>query len=927
MKSRIFLNRWRSFFIWQISTAIIVSMLQGALFCYGDADTGKAGCSLRPVDLRCEYLIEPLGIDVKRPRLSWALSSADKGARGLRQTSYRIEVASSMEDLRGGEADLWDSGIVESDDSTLIGYGGKRLESGQVCLWRVKVRDAAGVWSEWSEPSRWTMGLLEPSDWRAKWIGTGDEFKRKEGWPPPDNEMPDPWFRKSVNLDEAPSRAVLYVGSVGYHEVYVNGRKVGDIILVPNATDNTKRARYRAYEIAEYLNPGENVIGLWLGVSWSIFPPFATDNKPRAPLVIMQGDIRMPGGEQIGIRTDASWKTHPSPNTLLGVWDFMHFGGEEYDAREAIPDWCSPDFDDSKWSSAVEYDPELQLSSDFIEPNTLKRRIHPVSIETTEAGGQRVDMGVNFAGWVEIDVSGNPGTRVEFQFSERADAEMTHRLRSAYVIGPSGEGTFKNHFNYSVGRWILVKGLDAELKSEDVRGWLVRSDFERAGRFECSDELFNEIYETTSWTFENLSLGGYVVDCPHRERMGYGGDAHATICTALDNYRVGAFYTKWAQDWRDVQKPNGDLPYTAPTYWGGGGPAWSGFCITLPWEVYRAYGDKRILRENFATMTNWLEFLETKSADNLLVRWGGEWDFLGDWLWPGAEGVNGDTRETLFFNNCYWVYNLQTASKIARIIGEPAIAEKYEARAERVRRAVHKEFFVPGEDGYVNCFQAYLATALLTEVPPEGERADVWERLEKEILDKRNGHIHAGITGGAMLFKTLMEYDRNDLISTMVGQEDYPGWGDMLERGATTFWEAWDGRNSRLHSSYLYVGAWFIHGVGGIRPGAEPGYEDFVIRPAVPPETELEWASTSYMSEQGRIKSDWRVSEGKLELDVCIPPNTTARVYLPHTGAGELTESGAAIDKAAGVRSVTRDGAFDVVAIGSGEYEFESRLD
>ncbi len=380
---------------------------------------------------------------------------------------------------------------------------------------------------------------------------------------------------------------------------------------------------------------------------------------------------------------------------------------------------------------------------------------------------------------------------------------MTHRLHSAYIIGPSGKGTFRNRFNYGVGRWITIRGLQAKPSAEQVRGWLVRTDYARAGHFECDNDLLNRIYDVTLWTFENLSLGGYVVDCPHRERMGYGGDAHATTRTALDNYSLAAFYTKWAEDWRDVQgsasawgtekaegqaggggkiEP-GNLPYTAPTYWGGGGPAWSGFCITLPWEVYRRYGDTRILEENFPMMQRWLEFLETKAKDDLLVRWGGEWDFLGDWLWPGAKGVNGDTPETLFFNNCYWIYNLQTAARITEILGQQEAAARYHQRAETVAKAAHGRFFQPADSSYVNGLPSYLAIALMVGVPPQDVRPAVWKRLEQEILVNRKGHIWAGITGGAFLFKTLLESERNDLIYEMVRQEDYPGWGDQLRRG------------------------------------------------------------------------------------------------------------------------------------------------
>jgi alpha-L-rhamnosidase len=695
-------------------------------------------------------------------------------------------VATSRERLEADEGDLWDSGLINSGQCVNVVYVDRPLRSGQECFWKVRLKDERGELSGWSELARWTMGLLQEDDWKGKWIGTTNVFVRGQGWPPPDNSMPDPWFRKTVVLARSPIRAVAYIASIGYHELYVNGEKVGDAVLVPNAADHKHRARYVTYEIGSLLKPGTNSVGLWLGTSWSIFPHYRTADKPASPIVRGQLEINLGGGEQKRIVTDETWKTHP-------------YGGELYDQNLEIPGWAEADFDDSKWANVIVFTPQLRISADKTEPNRVVQAIQPVGVTEVSNGAYRIDMGRNYAGWFSMDLVGQPGDRVTFQFSERENQPMTHRLHSAYVLGPKGKGTFRNRFNYSSGRWVQVTGLHSKPELSTIRGGLVRTDYARAGSFKCDQPLLNQIYETTLWTFENLSLGSYVVDCPQRERMGYGGDEHATTRTALANYGLGAFYTKWIEDWRDVQGPDGNVPYTSPTYWGGGGPGWSGFCITLPWEIYQQYGDVRILEESFPMMEKWLAFLETKSKNNLLVRWGGEWDFLGDWLWPGAKGVNGDTRETLFFNNCYWIFNLQTAAEIAKVLGNTAAAEKYSARAAEVQAAIHPTFYEAADQSYVNGFPAYLAIALLTDVPPANLREGVWKRLEKEILVNRKGHIHAGITGGAILFKALMENGRDDLIYTMLSKEDYPGWGDMLIRGgATTFFEDWDFRESYL---------------------------------------------------------------------------------------------------------------------------------
>ena len=901
--------------------------------------------SITPAELRCEYLQEPLGVDAKRPRLSWKLTAANADQRGQVQTAYRILVAGSEQLLAGNKGDLWDSSEVKSGQSQLVEYGGAPLASGVRCYWKVQVRDEGGILSAWSKPARWSMGLLEQSDWSAKWIGAEQKFVEVKKLPPEGDYLSDPWLRKVISLKEKPRRAPIYVASVGYHELYVNGKKVADDVLSPNVADHTRRARYVTYEIADHLRAGRNVIGLWLGTSWSIYPLYKSEDKPQTPIVIAQAHIEMPDGHIERIVTDETWKTHPSPNVLLGAWMFTNFGGEYYDAGRELPDWCSPEMDDSGWKPATVYQPKLILSAEMIEPNRRIREIKPVAIEQVEGEAYRVDMGVNYAGFVELDVKGQPGDIIELQFSEDPKKMMTHRLHSAYRIGPSGKGTFSNRFNYGSGRWILIKGLGYKPALADIRGYLVRTDYKRAGWFECSNKLLNDIYDTVLWTYENLSLGGYVVDCPQRERMGYGGDAHATTQTAMNNYALGAFYTKWSQDWRDTQGKEtawglgekatnqnaptapGNLPYTAPTYWGGGGPAWSGYCVTLPWYMYRHHGDVRILEENIETIRQWLNFLETKSKNDMLVRWGGEWDFLGDWLWPGAEGVNGDTRETLFFNNCYWIYNLKTAAKIADVLGKKDLAATYRRRAEAVRRAVHKEFFNPAENGYVNNFQAYLAAALLVGLPPRQLQPAVWKRFEDEILIHRKGHFWGGITGGYFIVKNLLEFDRPELMFTMASKEDYPGWGDMLRRGATTMWESWDGSISLLHSSYLHIGAWFIEGLGGIMPDpAGAGYKHFIIRPGVLRNQPLDWVKARLESPYGMIKSEWQIQDGTLKLNVAVPPNTTATVYLPTRESQSIKEGNVPLAQAQEIRHLRDEKGRAVLEVQSGQYTFESKL-
>lgn len=896
----------------------------------GFAFSGVAAkrASITPIQLTCEYLTDPTGLDVASPRFGWKLRAADEKAYGQKQTAYRIRVSSALAKSDRSIGDMWDSGWILSDETQLIAYAGKPLVSDQTYFWRVSVKDENGMESVSEETAQWSTGLFEKDAWSARWIGTNTCYRPEEG----SNKMYDPWFRKGFHLKGKPQKATLFVASVGYHEVYVNGKKVGDHVLAPATTDHTRRARYMAYDIAPLLKPGKNVVALWLGTAWSIFAPYATDDKPRTPIVIAQADIYPGrGGKPMRIITDASWKTHPSPNKLIGNWGFGvgGYGGEIWDDNKTIDDWNGETFDDRAWQNATVYSPSLTLSAQRVEPNILCKEIPPVAVESRSDGTYRIDMGVNFAGWTEIEVSGTPGDTVRFLFSEREQDEMTFGLHNAFVIGPSGKGRFGNRFNYSSGRWITVKGMRSSPRKEAIRGWMVRSGYDTATTFECSDPLQNWVYRTVKWTFENLSLGGYVVDCPQRERFGYGGDAHATSETGMLNYRLGAFYNKWLEDWRDVQGTEpmvgnmndpewahkqagsgralggGILPQSAPTYHGGGGPAWGGIVVSLPWFMYQYQGDIRVLEENIEMIKQWLAFLDTHVERKLLKRYGGQWDFLGDWLWPGATaaGMNNNSDETVFFNNCYRVYNLKTAARIASIIGRSAEAETWKRQADLSSKALHEKYYHADDHNYSDQSMRSLAAALYADIMPPALRPKVLQRLEKEILIHRKGHIDVGITGGAMLFKVLRDEGRDDLLYAMTSQTDYPSWGFMRENGATTIWEMWEKDlpgHSLLHSSYLYPGAWYIDGIAGIRKDTNrPGFRHFTVRVPRLSETQIRWAKACFDAPVGVIRSSWKRENRHTSLEVTVPPNCTATILFPDEN-GKRVRTGTKIAKDAG---------------------------
>lgn len=889
---------------------------------------------IQPYDLRCEYLKNPMGMDMEQPRLSWKMGTLSF-SRGQKQTAFQVLVSSSLEKLNVNNGDLWDSGCVESENTTNIIYSGKRLHSVQKCYWKIRLKNEEGIWSSWSESASWRMGLFA-DDQRAKWISSSDLEKISNNGERIDNKMYDPWLRKSFTLNETPKDAVVYVASIGYHELYINGKKVGDAILAPSVSDHKSRARYVTYDITNYLSEGDNVMAVWLGTSWSIFPAYQRNDKPAIPMLFLQAEFLSSTNEKMTLISDSTWKVHSSPNKLLGYWEAHHFGGEFYDASLEIEGWNKIGFDDTDWMNAKEYVVDMPITSDRAYPNRPVKRIHPVSIQEVSSGVYKVDMGVNYTGWFELELEGMPGDSVVFHFSEKQQDSCSYGIHSIYKVGPRKKGVFCNRFNYMTGRWVQISGLRQKPRLDQIKGWMIRTDYERCGFFKSDVPLLNDIYDTALWTFENLSLGNYVVDCPHRERCGYGGDALATTRMGLGNYDLGAFYTKWMEDWRDVQEKDGNLPYTAPTRIGGGGPSWSGFCIILPWEMYCQYGDVRILKESYSTMKNWLNYLEKHAKDDMLVRWGGKWSFLGDWLWPDAwtersfmekQGkALGDTRETLFFNNCFWVYSLQIVARIADILGNEEDAIIYSNRAKQVSKAVHGTFYNKETKDYVNAFPAYTAIALMVNLSGDDKlNSQICEQLLYVMRDKYKGHFWGGITAGSFLMHFLMDKAFDSLIYEMVSKEDFPSWGYMLRKGNTTFMEDWESRGSALHSSYLYVGSWFIENLGGIR---RPNNDSrrFVISPWIAkqgPHT----VNATYRSLFGTFSIDWRIKDNMVLMTVIVPPNTTAELQIPKSCLKTtLKESGMSWKESDGITVKKSDTHDFSLILQSGHYSFSASL-
>jgi alpha-L-rhamnosidase len=713
----------------------------------------------------------------------------------------------------------------------------------------------------------------------------------------------DPWFRKTFVLTSQPVRAVAYIGSIGYHELYANGTKVGDTVLMPAISDLSQRVWYATYDLTPHLARGTNVLGLWLSAGWGQFQYNTTSvsldwfNVEYAPLVKGRMDVWLANGTTNTLITESTWKTYPSSRSHRSNWTFQNFGGEKIVASNDIPNWASTNLTDTAWKPAVIASSSVALTACMVPPNRTQEMIRAVAVDRwTPGGAYRVNMGRNFTGWLAIALTGAPGASIKIHSSERVNVTTSYNQISEYIIGPAGTGTFTHQFNYCAGQYVTLIGLNYAPQTNDVTGWVVSTANEPAGSFHCSDPLLNQIYDTTMRTFDSLSLGGYVVDCPHRERFGYGGDAHATMEPGMDNYDLGAFYTKWLADWRDVQSPDGYLPTTAPTYFGDGGPGWGGICSTLPWEMYVRYGDTQILGRMYATMTNWLGFLNANTASNILqvytnAQFKNVW--IGEVRWPNElpVAIAQTSTPTRFFNNCYYTYNLRIASNIAVVLGHTGDAATFGARADAVAAATHAAFYDTGNDTYptfTNSFQPYYALPLFAQVTPPGLQSTVVQRLVAAILTNSNAHLDTGILGTYFLIKTLEQLGRNDLVYLIASQTNFPGWGEMLAAGGTTFWEQWGGyplNMTRLHSSYLAIGGWLNEVIAGIQPDPRgPGYQRILIKPMAV--GNLAWASGTYHSARGTISNAWLIADNIITLSATVPPNTLATICVPTNRTG-----------------------------------------
>jgi len=833
-------------------------------------------CPESPVDLLCEYSVDPIGMDVLKPRFSWKLRHRE---RGRMQMAYQLLVSSSEENIIRDIGDMWDTGKVISDCSVNVEYAGKNLESGKIYFWKVRWWDDKGHVSPWSRIAKFEMGLLSLEDWKAKWIGGGK------------------LLRKSFILRKKVKQARAYISGLGYYELRINGQKVGDYQLDPGWTDYEKIVLYTTYDVTVYLKEGENVVGVMLGNGRYNVKPYRRGSHKHygEPRAILQIKIDFADGSQEFIVSDETWKAADGPIIDDDIYD-----GEIYDARLEKDGWDTPGYDDSTWRNAkiMEQTGGKLVSGATFPKIRVVKMLQPVSVRNPKPNIYVFDFGQNFSGWVRLIVSGPGGTEVRLRYAEILNPDGTINIKpnrtakatDIYILKGEGIEVYEPRFTYHGFRYVEVSGFPGVPSIDNLQGIVVHTDIELTGSFLCSNQLINNIHKNIIWG-QRSNLMSIPTDCPQRdERLGWMGDAQLSAEEAIYNFNMATFYTKWVRDIKVAQKEDESIPDVVPPYWSlyPADPVYGAACIIIPWYLYVYYGDRRILEENYDVIRGWVDFLNTKTEDHIL-----KFSKYGDWCPPG-QIKSPYTPDEAVSTLCYYEV-VSLLSKIARMLGKIDDANKYADLAEKIKEAFNRIYLK--EDYYmflkdaldpilsITYSQTINILPLYLDIVPSDKRESVIKKLLDNLIVTHDYHINTGIVGTRYLFDTLTKYGYAEVSYKIITQTTYPSWGYMIKEGATTLWERWEylsdsGMNSHNHIMLGSVDTFFYKTLAGINADpSNPGFEKIIIKPHVV--GDLTHASASLKTIRGLIVSKWWREDNSLTLEVTIPVNSRGEVYIP----------------------------------------------
>jgi alpha-L-rhamnosidase len=896
--------------------------------------------NLHPKYLRCENLIDPLGIDVITPRLSWYSESLQ---RAQRQTAYKILVASSIEKLNLDKGDLWDSKKISSDQSINIIYTGKKLTSGEQCFWKVKVWDNKGNESEWGKPAKWSMGLLSKMDWGdATWIG----LNKATGSDKPDSELTKLSARmlsKQFVTNKKIKRATAYICGLGQFELYFNGQKTGDQVLAPSLSEYPKRSFYMTFDVTKELIDGKNAIGVILGNGrfFAMRHTIPTGMKTYGfPQMIFKLNIEYTDNTTQSIVSDTTWKiTVNGPITANNEYD-----GEVYDARQEIPSWNKPGFDASKWMRVEQVtNPSAKLSAQMIEPIKIMQTLEPKSVKEIRQGVYVYDMGQNMVGWASLKVLAKRGTKIQIRFAETLKPDggiYTTNLRSAtqtdtYITKGGGLEQWEPRFAYHGFRYVELTGYPGKPDLNTIKGKVIYDDIKTTGSFSCSNDIINKIYNAAYWGIRG-NYRSIPTDCPQRdERQGWLGDRSMNSYGESFIFDNDKLYTKWMTDISDAQKASGSLPDVAPAYWTieSDNMTWPSSLIIIPDHLYSQFGNLKVIADNYDAMKKWLFYMRDTYMKNYLLPK----DQYGDWCMPpeNLEVIHSSDPKRItpgdFIGSAYFYYCLNLMGKYAQLLNKNEDTKEFATLADKVKEAINNTYLQKDSLYYANNTVTANALALSFGIPSKEIRSRVFDNLVNVITHVYNNHTSTGLIGGQWIMRTLTDNGRHDLALKIAENTTYPSWGYMIENGATTIWELWNGNtaapdmNSGNHVMLLGdLMVWYYEDLAGIKSNpANPAFKNIIMKPY--PVGNLKFVKANYLSTYGPIKSEWHLNSAQFNWDISIPANTTATIYIPAEKEGDVTESGKQASKTEGVKFVKIEDGRAIYEIGSGSYHFVAK--
>lgn len=857
---------------------------------------GLTGCN-PPVDsvevtrLQVEMKSNPLGIDVAQPRFSWQIAS-DKP--DLMQVGYRIQVAASPEDLQSGKNLLWDSGEITSDCSLFIPYEGEMLQSRQSYYWRVKVKTNQSA-GDWSEVQMWSMAILNPTEWKARWIGE-NQMSNPGETDKDHTRLAARYLRKPFSINKEVKRATLYISGLGSSESYLNGKRISEDIFAPMPSHYPTRVYYNVYDVTDLLQQGDNLLGVVLGNGRY----FAMRNPGMLtyglPSLLAQLEMEYTDGTTEQVVSDTSWKVTSQGPIIAN----NEFDGEEYDARKELKGWNTAQYDDSAWKTAELMDePQGKLVA---QPNpnlTIQDTVKPIQVIARSDGKYILDMGQNMVGWLNVQLKGKAGKPITLKFAEILNPDTTlylANLRSAKVTDvytPASDAAFtwEPSFVYHGFRYVEVDGLDYRPEPSDFSGYVIYDEMSTTGKFKSSNPLVDQIHKNAYWGIRG-NYRGMPTDCPQRdERLGWLGDRVTGASGEAYLFNNALLYNKWLQDIEDSMSPEGSISDVSPKYWTiyNDDVTWPAAFFTVAEMLHRQFGDDSAIRRHYPAMKKWMQHMEqTAMQDYIITK-----DTYGDWCMPPEEQhlihSQDPARKTdgsILGTSVY--YNLlHLMMKFADICGKSQDIAGYQQLADKMKEAYNKKFFNPETAQYGNNTVTANMLSLRLGLVPEGYEQKVFDNIVQKTEVDFKGHVSTGVLGIQHLMRGLTEYGRKDLAYKILANEDYPSWGYMINKGATTIWELWNGdtadpaMNSANHVMLLGdLLIWYYEDLAGIKCADDAvAFKKIEMSPVLP--EGLDYVDASYESAYGTIESEWTRDGDKLTWRVVVPGNSSAQVYFP----------------------------------------------